>query len=135
MANNEQKSSRNFPAKIIEIVDEYTVVFNRGSQDGIKSDQEFLVFSLSDKPLTDPETGEELERLEQVKGEGKVIHVQKKISTLQSIRRASETNERVVQRGNPLGGTVFGEEKYEIRPEQDIMPFDNPETGDRVKPK
>lgn len=134
MSEDKEESRREFPGAVTEVLNAYTLVINRGEQDGVEKGQEYIVYALSEEPLTDPDTGEQLERLEQVKGKGKVVHVQQKIATIQSNRKESDRNERVVHRGDPLGGTVFGEEKVEIKPDPDVLPFNDPERGDRVRP-
>jgi len=73
-----------YPAMIIEVIDRYKVVINRGSKDGVKLGQRFLIYTLSDKPLIDPNTKETLGHLEYVLGRGKVIHVQERIATIES---------------------------------------------------
>ena len=71
-------------AKVIRILDEYTVVINKGADDGITLGMRFLIYEIDPVDLTDPDTKENLGKLEIVKGLGKIIHIQNKIATLQS---------------------------------------------------
>ena len=70
-------------AKIVKIVDEYKFVINRGSSDNVKLGANFLVFRLGDNVI-DPLTNEDLGKLEEVRGRARVIHVQERMSTLES---------------------------------------------------
>lgn len=71
-------------ALVAKVIDEYTVVINRGSSDGVKVGDIYKVFYLSDEDIIDPETGESLGKLEFVVGNGVVTNVQTKMSTLES---------------------------------------------------
>lgn len=69
--------------KIAEIRDRYRVVINRGSLDGVQKNMRFYVYD-EGKEIRDPDTQEVLEREEILKAYLKVIHVQEKISILES---------------------------------------------------
>jgi len=69
--------------KIVKIEDMYTVVTNRGVSSGVKEGNKFIVVGIGDI-IVDPDTGEELERLEIVRGRVVATHIQEKISTLKS---------------------------------------------------
>ena len=121
--------SKSFPATVVRLVNRYTLVINRGHLDGIKNGQRFLIYRLSEDEIVDPETGENLGRLETVKGTGKVIHVQERISTIESDKRGSPT--RSIIRRNPI--FAYGVEEM-ITPSDEIISFDDPQIGDRAKP-
>jgi hypothetical protein len=121
-----------FPATIIQIVDEYKVAINRGSEHGIQVGQRFLLYRLSETDIKDPETGESLGYLEIVKGTGKVTHVQPKMSTIQS-DRVSAAERRIIRRKSPLTFMMPTEEE-EIVPSGELLPFDDPQVGDKAKP-
>ena len=110
----------NLIIKIIKVIDDYKVVINKGSLDGIKYGQSFLIYK-EDEELFDPDTKESLGFLEIVKGKGKIVHLQPKISTIES------TSKKIIKtnRGIMFGGTVVTEED---------LPFDNVEVNDLVKP-
>lgn len=73
---------KNLP-KVIKIIDEYSLVINRGSEHDIRINSKFLIFGTGER-LVDPDTGEDLGTLEIVRGRARVIHVQAKMSTLTS---------------------------------------------------
>jgi hypothetical protein len=74
---------KNLKPKVAKIIDEYNVVLNKGIDDGIKKGMEFVIYQQTEE-IIDPETGKLLECLYVHKGEGKIIQVQNKISTLKS---------------------------------------------------
>lgn len=121
------ETNTNFPASIAQIIDEYKIVINRGAAQGVTIGQRFLVYSLSDEEIVDPDNGEKLGYLELVKGTAKVIHVQEKISTLESDKR-----EPPKVRVHTSGIMAFLPEK--ITEQGDIMPLEDPKVGDKVKP-
>lgn len=69
--------------RVVATPDEYTVVINRGEEHEVKEGQKFLVVGQGDV-IIDPETNEELEKLELVRGRVSVEHIQQKVSTLKS---------------------------------------------------
>jgi hypothetical protein len=114
-------------AKVIKIIDENSIVINRGSNDGVKINDVCLVFEIGEE-LFDPDSGESLGNLEYVKGNGKVTHVQDKISTV-------ETNETKKTKKIRKPISTFSqfitpeEETYET----ELVPFKNLKIGDLVK--
>ena len=70
--------------KVVSLIDKYKVVINAGSNQGVKIGQRYLLYTLSNEDITDPDTNESLGFLEIVKGTGKVIHVQEKMCTIES---------------------------------------------------
>ena len=62
---------------IAEILDEYSLVINKGEADGVTTGMEFVVY-LEGERIYDPKTKEELGKLEIVKARLKVTHVQEK---------------------------------------------------------
>lgn len=79
MSDNEVK----FDGLVAEIISDREVVVNKGSQDGISVGEMFIVFCLGQE-IHDPKTGESLGILEEIKGKGKVIHVQERMCTIQT---------------------------------------------------
>jgi len=71
-------------AKVIKIIDDYTIVINQGETENVKIGDLFLIYEIGEE-LFDPDTKESLGNLEIVKGKGKVVHTQEKISTIESI--------------------------------------------------
>jgi hypothetical protein len=117
-----------FPATVVNINDEYTVVINRGSTHGIKKGQNFLIYGVSKEEIIDPETGESLGYLETVRGTGTVIHVQEKLATIETNRR-SKTKRTITRKPNWIYNeveTIEGEGSY--------VAFEDPELGDKARP-
>ena len=69
--------------KLVRITDEYSVVINRGEEHGVEVGQKFILVGMGEV-ITDPDTGDDLEQLEIVRGKVEVTHVQNKISTSSS---------------------------------------------------
>jgi hypothetical protein len=116
-----------FPATVISIINSYKLAINRGTIHGLKEGQRVLVYRLSEEELRDPNTGESLGYLEIVKGKGRVIHVQEKMCTIESDQKQSR---RMATKRTGLYGS--GEEVMETLDE--LVPFEDPEVGDMVKP-
>ena len=68
---------------VAKVIDSQTVVLNKGALDGISEGNKFVVFSLGEE-VHDPKTGESLGILEEVKGKGKVVHVQDRVCTIET---------------------------------------------------
>jgi hypothetical protein len=99
--------------KVVSISDEYTVVLNRGTDQGVGIGHKFLIVGLGDI-ITDPDTGEELERLELVRGRVVVDHVQPKIATLKSSQyeKSEDVKEiKTVSTKASLALAIFGPEE------------------------
>lgn len=119
-----------FPATVAKVIDDYKLVINRGSEHGIREGQRMLVYCISDEDIKDPETGESLGFLELVRGTGKIIFIQEKISILESDKfhkidssfRSFESGLRKVL--DEINKSYDGKR----------VPFDNPQIGDKVKP-
>lgn len=69
--------------RIVKKLDEYKVVVNIGYIDGLKKDMRFIIYEEGEE-ITDPETGESLGRLEIVKAKIKPLHVQERITIMES---------------------------------------------------
>lgn len=76
--------SERYFGKVVHISDKFSVVINAGAEKDVKVGMKFLVVGLGDV-IRDPDSGEELEQLEIVRGRAEVVHVQPKLSTLKSI--------------------------------------------------
>ena len=73
-----------FPATVAKVIDNYKLAMNRGEQNGIREGQRMMVYHISNEDIKDPNTGESLGFLELVKGTGRVIFVQDKISIIET---------------------------------------------------
>ena len=117
--------------KVIKVLDDgLRLVINKGIEDKVYTGQTYLVFELGEE-LFDPDTTESLGELEIVKGKGKVIHVQDRISTIETIEREKRiyksTPSAMVRAFTPLGGSS------ESTTEEILKPFLNPKVGDYAK--
>jgi hypothetical protein len=131
-----ETNTKKFPATVVEIINEYRVVINRGKLDGIQLGQPFLIYILSSKEIIDPETQDSLGYLEIVKGRGKVVHIQERMATIESSITTAPI--RKVVKKIPTGpfGFIYnqGEELEEIIEGSKLAPFDDPKFGDKAKP-
>lgn len=98
-----------YDGKVTAILNPTKLVINRGSVDGVKIDNVYVVFSLGES-LSDPDTGEILGELEIVKGKGKVIHVQERIATIETFEYEEGTRTIAREQNIPswlgLGSTI-----------------------------
>jgi len=69
--------------KVIKIIDAYRLVINKGSEDGVKNNDRFIILEKGEE-LFDPDTNESLGFLEIPKLKMKIIHIQEKNSVLES---------------------------------------------------
>ena len=125
--------------KVAKVQDEYCLVLNKGSNDGIKPGQRFLIYSIGEE-IIDPDTQKSLGQLEIVKGTGKVTHLQPTMSTIQSDMKSPPSKAiRRIKKNDPFG--LAGLSKYygtdEVIEETlptETVPFENPERNDIAKP-
>lgn len=115
--------------KVVHILNEFKIVINAGSESGIKLNQRYLLYNLGEE-VFDPDTNESLGCLELVKGTGKVVHVQQKMSTIESDSYHS-TSKRI-SKVNPLID-FFPNTVEETELEKEHLPFENPKIGDLLK--
>ena len=126
----EPKATTVFPAIVVRVVDDHTVIINRGEKDGIRKGQRFLVYYLETNPIIDPETGQDLGQLEIVRGRGSATHIQERLTTVYSDQKGPG-GRRVVKKRSPF---TLSEEEETIATPGEIEPFNDPVKGDKVKP-
>lgn len=117
--------------KVVKIISPYQVVINGGSEMGLRKGQRFLIYAIGEM-IKDPDSGEDLEQLELVKGTGKIVHLQSKIATIES--DMTEESPRTIKRTSGLGSmrTIFGDtEVTELSREE--KPFSEPQLGDLAR--
>lgn len=121
---------------VARVVDEFGLVINKGSDDGVSKGDRFLIYGVGDV-IRDPESGESLGQLESVRGTGTVSHVQDRISTVKSdafekpvktVRRIKRTDAYSMVMGR--GSETIEEEDGNLA----RIPFADPQEGDRVRP-
>ncbi|MDD2467923.1 MAG: hypothetical protein PHI97_28425 [Desulfobulbus sp.] len=125
--------------KIVSILNDYEVVINRGNIDGVKKGNKFIIVGLGDV-IVDPDTMEELERLEIVRGNVEVTHVQEKISTAKSCDFEKDNDKKQIKRVSSKGGiaqlTFMGNQDTvteTIEPgESRLKELSGPEIGDSL---
>lgn len=94
--------------RVVGMPDKYTVVINKGDDNEVEIGQKFLVVGQGNI-IIDPETNEELERLELVRGRVSIEHIQQKISTLKSCEYEKAKDLKEIKKVTSQGGvTVFG---------------------------
>ena len=115
--------------KVVAINSPYQIVLNAGKDDGVNINNKFIVYGVG-QMIVDPDTKDDLEKLEIPRGRGKVIHVQNKICTLESIEVSEIPT--TIKRTNRLGSAfIFSpnlNEESETR--RDKLPFKDVQVGD-----
>lgn len=123
-------------AKVVHVLNDYTVVINRGWASGVKVGDTYLVYSLGPE-LIDPDTNESLGQLELVRGRAVVRHLQEKVATLETIEFEETPGRRKIIKRD-MGGMAalalgLGQrEEIEEGPERSRRALDA-EKGDLAK--
>lgn len=130
---------RSFPARVAKVINDRTIVINRGSEDNVKKGDIFLIFALGEE-IIDPETNESLGKLEIVRGRAIVEHCQEKMATLKSSKTVLPDKKVIYRKPieknigllSFLGNAM--ETREEVCGEAEILPFDKVQIGDFAKP-
>lgn len=117
---------------VVKVIDEYTIVINKGEEDGIRFNHRFLIYSLDDEPLIDPITNKSLGTLEIVKGTVKVKHIQPHLTTLESDTFAKPSR-TITKRKSPFSSAFDNSVTEEITNDRELVALDNPIVGDYAK--
>ena len=128
-----------YAGKVVSIRDKFSVIINIGSENGVKIGDNLLIVGLGEI-IIDPDTREELEQLEIVRGKAVVTHVQAKISTLQSCENEKSSDEREIKKVTSRGGIampgIFGPQDTItelIKPgEERLKELKGVQVGDRI---
>ena len=122
-------------ARVVYVLnDGMKVVINRGIEQGVKVGDRYLIYALGEE-MIDPETEESLGRLEVVKGRGKVVHVQEKMATVESIEKFASSKTITKRKNNNsyfFTNSPYTEEVMTDEPE--LKAFINPRKSDYAKP-
>lgn len=123
--------------RVLKVLDPYRLVINAGSEAGVTERDRFLVYELGEE-LIDPETKELLGRLEIVKGTGKPIHIQEKLTTIESTRTRQQPEKRrtVTKSGDPFMSVIAPSRSVEeiVEPsEPRLQAFGEVKVGDHAK--
>lgn len=118
-------------AVVATIIDEYNVVLNRGTKNGVQIGDHYQLYYLSDEDIIDPETNTSLGKLEYIIGMGKVINVQDTMCTLESCDFDKESTVKKITKSNPytnifLNNSTTTEEIIEPPKKK---PFENVKKG------
>jgi len=111
-------------AKVAKINDKYRLVINKGLIDGVEKDMKFFVYE-EGEDIKDPDTGEVLQKEEIVKAWLKVIHVQDKISILDS-----DETENVVINSPHMATVLRALQSYQLQQTREVMKPLNVEKND-----
>jgi len=137
------------PAIVVEVIDDHTIVINRGSAHGVRKGERFLVYSVRKKEIIDPITKGSLGHLEINKGTGRVISVQDQMAIIESDKRQNPERKIIRRIKKPqvrddpgFVGVAFShyqdshyqEEEEIIEIPKGLVPFKSPKIGDKVKP-
>ena len=117
--------------RVVSILSAYKVVINIGADNNIKLGQKVLIYGLSSDTIKDPETGNDLGKIEIVRGRGRVSHVQEKIATVESTE--IETNGRRVVKSYSGFQALMGQAAEETVYNNDLKPFDEVQINDYVR--
>lgn len=69
--------------RVAEVLDQYNVVVNIGSNDGVRETDRFLIYELSD-PITDPDTGEDLGNIKYTKAQVRPASIMKNKTVMET---------------------------------------------------
>jgi hypothetical protein len=94
-------------AKVVKVLDKYTVVINAGSERGVRVGKVFLLVGIGEEIL-DPDTNEPLGKLEILRGKACVSHVQDRMATLRSSEFEKQADVREIKRIRPGNGGLAG---------------------------
>lgn len=86
--------------RVVQILSESQLVLNAGANDGIEINDEFIIYGLGNKNIYDPETNENLGKLEIYRGTGRAIYVQEKMCILEALSPSA-----LARMQTTLGGT------------------------------
>ena len=112
--------------KVLQVIDDYKVVINKGKRDGVSLYQKFLIYYLSDEDMIDEDTGENLGKIEYVIGKGRVIHLQDTMATVESVE-VTTTSKKTIKKLNNVFG--LANEETIIEPKEQLVGFNNCQKG------
>lgn len=116
--------------KVIEVISPYQIILNCGLEDGeFYNEQRCEIYGLG-KVIKDPDTGEDLETLEIIRGLGKITHIQRKICTVESTEFTDTPI--ITTRKSKLSAFGMGPEE-ETQTHREKMPFRQVQLGDLVR--
>jgi hypothetical protein len=98
-------ASRRIEGKVAKIVDETTIVINRGADSGVTEGMRFVIVAEGDD-VTDPDTGRSLGTWEVLKGYLRATHVQPKLTVCAAASEALVEQEAAPRVAKTLSGAM-----------------------------
>jgi hypothetical protein len=95
--------------KVARILDEYSIVINVGRNNGVVNGMVFAVFVQSNEEVKDPDSGDVLGKLENIKEHVFVAHVQDKFSTCVAGEKNAPCGEHESHEAQTLSGAMMAE--------------------------
>ncbi len=102
--------------KVAKILDEYSIVINVGRNDGVTEGMVFVILTQSGNEIKDPDSGETLGTLENVKDYVSVAHIQDKFATCVAKELKKINKEGEISGSQTLRGAMMAE-SMSARPE------------------
>lgn len=121
------KMAKNTDAKVISIIDEYTLVLNKGKKDNMTIGDTYYVYYLGNEDIIDEDTKENLGKIEYIIGKGQIVHIQENMSQLRSITKEVVKKKKIIRTTMPI--TFMDKEEEIIEPEENLLPFKEPAIG------
>ena len=131
--HNPKEHQRADTPVIVYVIDDLKLAINKGSLDGVRKGQKYVVYGLSESTIQDPITKKDLGQLEIVRGTGVVVHVQGSMSTIRSLEK-DLTKHKLIRRPHIGLAALYGPEEETITGPDEFLPFDSPEVGDFARP-
>ena len=116
--------------KVAKVIDDFTVVLNIGSKNGVSPNQDYVLYRIGDE-VKDPDTGESLGILENVIGRGVITHVQENLSTLQS-SKLTITGKKLLKNNSLYEALLSGSDEF-FDATKSPRPFEGAKVGDLAK--
>lgn len=119
--------AKNSEAKVISIIDDYTLVLNKGKKDNMMVGDTYYVFYLGTDDIIDEDTKENLGKIEYIIGKGQITHVQDNMSQLKSITKEVVKKKKIIRTTSQI--SFMDKEEEIIEPEENLVPFKDPSIG------
>lgn len=118
--------------KIVKILDEYTIIINAGTNDGVKLNDMFNIMDKKGDEIIDPETNEVIGYLNAIKDTVKVTEVQEKMCVCSSLN-ISQLHRNLTVTANALNNFINMNEKKRLNINYDDVNKDRKESDEPIK--
>lgn len=119
--------AKNSEAKVISIIDDYTLVLNKGKKDNMELGDTYYVYYLGKDDIIDEDTKQNLGKIEYIVGKGQIVHVQENMSQLKSITKEISKKKKIIRTTSKI--SYLDKEEEITEPEENLIPFKSPEIG------